>query len=101
MPLSSAAQDWLKRSPDMWDKILTGGDDYEILAAVSEKNASKFVDSALVAGIDVTWLGQFEKEDGIRLSENGNQLTLPNTMSYSHFSRSAAPAIARFMNSRN
>ncbi len=85
VPLSSAAQEWLKRSPDIWENILTGGDDYEILAAVPEKNATKFVDAAIVAGIDVTWLGQFEKEDGIRLSENGNQLALPNTLSYSHF----------------
>ncbi|MBL4758071.1 MAG: thiamine-phosphate kinase [Rhizobiales bacterium] len=85
IPLSLAAQEWLLRSQDIWDKILIGGDDYEILAAVPGMNVTKFVDAARVAGIDVTWLGQFEKTGGIRLSENGNQLILPTTMSYSHF----------------
>lgn len=57
VPLSDAARAALTVYPDALATILSGGDDYEILAAVPIDNASTFVETAKSAGVPVADIG--------------------------------------------
>jgi thiamine-monophosphate kinase len=58
VPLSTAARKVLAREPKLLGALLTGGDDYEIVAAVSETNVSAFEAEAKNRGVPVTAIGQ-------------------------------------------
>jgi thiamine-monophosphate kinase len=58
VPLSTAARKVLAREPKLLGALLTGGDDYEIVAAVSETNVSAFEAEAKNRGVAVTAIGQ-------------------------------------------
>ena len=57
IPLSGAASAMTAASADAMDCILTGGDDYEILAAVPDANAPAFEAASKEAGVPVTRIG--------------------------------------------
>jgi thiamine-monophosphate kinase len=57
LPLSDAAQAAIALEPALRDTALTGGDDYEILAAVPPENAAAFVSGAMRAGVPVARIG--------------------------------------------
>jgi thiamine-monophosphate kinase len=57
VPLSPAAAAAVRASAAAWETIVTGGDDYEILAAVGPDAAPAFEAAALAAGIPVTVIG--------------------------------------------
>ena len=57
VPLSGPAQSVLLADPGALETILTGGDDYEILAAVPPGRDRAFAASAEAAGIAVTRIG--------------------------------------------
>jgi len=58
VPLSPAAQQTLAADAALIDPILTGGEDYEILCAVSEANVAAFTVAAARAGVPVTEIGR-------------------------------------------
>jgi thiamine-monophosphate kinase len=49
---------------NMLTKLLTGGDDYEILAAISPSNEPDFVDAARRSGVPVTRIGRLTADRG-------------------------------------
>jgi len=55
LPLSDAASAAISADPALFEIAATGGDDYEILAAVAPENASAF--EAAVAGVGVAFVG--------------------------------------------
>ncbi|MBV8825167.1 MAG: thiamine-phosphate kinase [Bradyrhizobiaceae bacterium] len=57
VPLSDATRALITREPALLERALTGGDDYEILAAVPAGKAQAFRASAHAAGIAVTDIG--------------------------------------------
>lgn len=58
VPLSPAARAAIAAEPGLCDTALTGGDDYEILAAVPPERAAAFVTEAERAGVPVTEIGR-------------------------------------------
>lgn len=58
LPLSPAAAKAMAAQPDLIEAIATGGDDYEILAAVPAGNVKAFHDQARAASIPVTEIGE-------------------------------------------
>lgn len=60
VPLSGPASAALRLHPDLRDTILTGGDDYEVLASVSPDRAAAFETAAAAAGVPVTWIGEVQ-----------------------------------------
>lgn len=57
VPLSPAARAAIALEPGLLDVALTGGDDYEILAAIPPENAAAFEEGALRSGVPVTKIG--------------------------------------------
>ena len=57
LPLSDAATAAIAADPALFEIAATGGDDYEILAAVSPEDASAFEATAATAGVRVAFVG--------------------------------------------
>lgn len=64
VPLSSAARACVAAEPALHDLCLTGGDDYEILAAVAPAKAAEFEQAAAAAGTGVRDIGAFVAGSG-------------------------------------
>jgi thiamine-monophosphate kinase len=85
VPLSPPARKALEREPHLLEALLTGGDDYEIVAAVPEVNAAAFEADAAGKGEIVTLIGRIEDRDGVRvLGEEGRVLKL-SRKGFAHF----------------
>jgi thiamine-monophosphate kinase len=85
VPLSAVARVALEVEPRLIELILSGGDDYEIAAAVPAGRVGALQEAARVAGIGLTTIGRIEKGDGIAVTGlDGKPLSLPRG-SFSHF----------------
>jgi thiamine-monophosphate kinase len=86
VPLSAAAAALLGRGAVGIDKIVSGGDDYEILCAIPENRFEAFARAAAIAGVAVTSIGTViaGQADPRFLDGEGNEIALPR-LSYSHF----------------
>ncbi len=58
LPLSEAAESMIAADPAAFEIAVTGGDDYEVLAAVPADRAAAFEAMAAAAGVRVTLLGE-------------------------------------------
>ncbi len=58
LPLSLAARAAVEADPELFAIAATGGDDYEVLAAVSPASALDFEQAAAAAGVPVTAIGE-------------------------------------------
>jgi thiamine-monophosphate kinase len=65
LPLSQPLLSALARQPDLIATALTGGDDYEVLAAVSPGEASAFQAAAQACGVPVSEIGRLSAGTGI------------------------------------
>jgi thiamine-monophosphate kinase len=61
VPLSEAAQAALARDPKLHERLLTGGDDYEILCAIPAEKADAFERDATATDIRVTHIGDISE----------------------------------------
>jgi thiamine-monophosphate kinase len=86
IPLSAAAAALLARGAVGIEAIVSGGDDYEILCAISENRLEAFERDAKRAGVAVTSIGTVIAGAAIPrfLDAEGGQIALPR-LSYSHF----------------
>jgi thiamine-monophosphate kinase len=84
VPLSDAARAVLAAEPALIETILTGGDDYEIVATLAPEKLGAFCDAALKAGVAVTEIGRVTAGQGARFMRDGNALSFARP-SYSHF----------------
>jgi thiamine-monophosphate kinase len=86
VPLSRAARTALAIDPGLLEPILTGGDDYELLASVSARKVAALRRAARAAGITVTDIGRFTSGSGkasfVDAKGRARKLARP---SYSHF----------------
>jgi thiamine-monophosphate kinase len=58
VPLSAAARSALERDPSLIEPVLTGGDDYEILATISASQLQAFRAAAAPFGVELTDIGE-------------------------------------------
>jgi thiamine-monophosphate kinase len=86
VPLSPAANAALAASPEAMQAILSGGDDYEILAAIPPDEAPAFEAAAAQAGVRVARVGVVQKgsQAPIFLNADGTSFQLSST-GFEHF----------------
>ncbi len=86
LPLSAAAREALAQEPDLIETLLSGGDDYEILAAVAPGKAAVFEQAAGAAGIPVRQIGRAQAgaDPAVFRAADGRPLSL-KSFSYRHF----------------
>ena len=86
VPLSKAARAAIALDPDLFAVALTGGDDYEIIAAVAPENAAAFEAGAASAAVPVAHVGDAVEGRGPPrfLMADGAETTFARG-SYSHF----------------
>ena len=85
VPLSDAARTALAADPSLIAPILTGGDDYEILATVEAAKLAPLRQAAGAAGVTLTEIGRIASGEGVRvLAGDGKALAFAQG-SYSHF----------------
>jgi thiamine-monophosphate kinase len=65
IPHSVAARAAIRRDPAMLETALTGGDDYEVLAAVPADKAKAFMADCLAAGVQVTEVGKVQDKGAL------------------------------------
>lgn len=85
VPLSDAAKRLLKRHPDLIDRIVTGGDDYEILLTVRPADLEHLVRQAAERGIPVSPIGTVEAGSGLPLFQSPRGERRYEAGSFSHF----------------
>jgi thiamine-monophosphate kinase len=85
LPLSSAAQKMVAADPSLFETVLTGGDDYEILAAVSPAALKALQSAAKAAGIALSEIGTAGAGAGVEIiGSDGRPIELSHP-SFSHF----------------
>lgn len=86
LPLSKAATKALDRAPDLMVPILTGGDDYEILATVPPDRLDPFIEAAKRAGVPVAAIGEITEAGAplVIYGTDGAPIHLAQA-SFSHF----------------
>jgi thiamine-monophosphate kinase len=86
VPFSPAAEEALRREPQLLASLLTAGDDYEIVAAVPAASAAAFEAEANAKGAAVTLIGRLDgPEASLRvLDPEGRPLELERK-GYAHF----------------
>jgi thiamine-monophosphate kinase len=86
VPLSAAARAALARKPALIETILTGGDDYEVLATVPARKVAALRRQASAAGVPVTEIGTVTAGKGTArfLGRDGERLVFAHP-SFSHF----------------
>ena len=79
MPFSPEARTALDSRPALLETVLTGGDDYEVLAAVSPDSVAIFIRAAADQGIAITDIGAVQEGKGAAqvLGSDGAELNLP------------------------
>jgi thiamine-monophosphate kinase len=89
VPLSDAARAALSADTQLIEPILTGGDDYEILAAIPADQLSAFQAAAAKVGVTVSKIGQLGSGhlgsgQGVRVLRDGKVLSFARP-AYTHF----------------
>jgi thiamine-monophosphate kinase len=63
VPVSPAARAVLTSDPGLIDRLVTGGDDYEILCAVPDARVADFLEQTAAAGVGATVIGSVQEGD--------------------------------------
>jgi thiamine-monophosphate kinase len=87
LPVSQAALFWISHQDDEAAARLalaTGGDDYEIVAAIGEHHLADFIDACAMAGHSMTRLARLEAGEGLRVTFNGT-LVDAGALGFTHF----------------
>ena len=85
VPLSAAAATAVAAQPALVERIVTGGDDYEVLAAVPAANADAFRSSARDAGVEVTRIGTTSAGTGVVIEDPGGLPVSHERAGWDHF----------------
>lgn len=86
LPLSGSARSWLSSDPGLIARLVSGGDDYEILCAMPENRLAAFQLAARSAGVPVSVIGRIVAgEAAPQLVDAGNREIPLQRRSYSHF----------------
>ncbi len=85
LPLSAPMRKIAGVSPERLADALSGGDDYEILAAVSVRDAAAFRDAARAAGENVTDIGVLGPGEGVEIRDAAGRPVHIETQGWEHF----------------
>ncbi|BBF93441.1 thiamine-phosphate kinase [Blastochloris tepida] len=85
LPLSPAAAAAIETDPRLLERVVTGGDDYEILMTVPSDDLDAFVSAATRAGVAVTAIGEITAGPGLPVLYGPDGPMKLKQMSFSHF----------------
>jgi thiamine-monophosphate kinase len=86
VPLSPAARSAVACDPALIELVLTGGDDYEVLATVSSRNLKALQTEAAARGVEVTDIGRMlSNRSGVRVLDRDGRPLVFARPSFSHF----------------
>ncbi len=85
VPLSAAARRAVAAEPAHMETVLTGGDDFEVIATVAPDRFADLCSEAAEAGVPVTRIGTIEAGEGARLRDADGRVLAFRRPSYSHF----------------
>ncbi|HEX8662595.1 MAG TPA: thiamine-phosphate kinase [Beijerinckiaceae bacterium] len=85
IPLSPAARAALAADPSLFDRLVTGGDDYEVLAAVPPERLETFLKASVEAGVATSAIGTVTEGQGPPVFRRGGTERRYAQGSYSHF----------------
>jgi thiamine-monophosphate kinase len=85
VPLSVAARAVLAGAPERLETVLTGGDDYEIAAAVPENRLAALKEAATEAKVTITTIGRIETGSSVTVRGSDGQPLALKRASFSHF----------------
>lgn len=86
IPLSPPAAKLVAGDASMVERIVAGGDDYEVLVAVAGEDAVAFEDAAAAAGVMVTNLGVLSEGCDVTILGPDGVPIRPSSPGYDHFS---------------
>ena len=84
VPMSDAARAALSADAKLIERIMTGGDDYEIVLTLPSAQFGAFRTAAESAGVPLSKIGQVTRGQGVRFLHEGKVLSFAQP-SYSHF----------------
>ena len=85
VPLSKAARAALVAEPGLLKTILTGGDDFEVVATVPPASLDVFLTAARVVGVSVTAIGRVTAAKEVQFIGPGGRPLSFARASFSHF----------------
>lgn len=85
VPLSLPARTAIVRRPELLKSVLTGGDDYEVLAAVAPDQAEAFRTAAAASGVTVTEIGRLAEGAGVMVTAPDGGLLDVDAAGWDHF----------------
>lgn len=85
LPLSPAARHALDRNPGLLPRILTGGDDYELLFTSSGDHAAAVAALAQPSGPPITPIGRIVAGSGVRVLDRAGKDIVLATQGFRHF----------------
>jgi len=85
VPLSPAARQAVGAEPEMIETILTGGDDFEIIATVAPDRFEAFRLQAAAVGVAMTQIGTIATGEGAHFRDSDGRALAFLRPSYSHF----------------
>ena len=85
IPMSEAAAALVVETPGLMPRILTGGDDYELLFTVPSRNQDSVEQVARDVGVPIRRIGEVVKTDGVVcLADDGSAIPI-SPAGYAHF----------------
>lgn len=86
IPLSAAAKKVVSDDPGLWDSVVGGGDDYQVLMTARSASAAQAIAEAAELGIALAEIGKIAQEvsGNVLLTRDGVPVSTPAT-SFSHF----------------
>jgi thiamine-monophosphate kinase len=85
VPLSPAARQAVAAEPALLETVLTGGDDFEVIATVAPERLDDLRQEAAAAGVTVTPVGIIGAGAGTRFRDADGRVLTFRRPSYSHF----------------
>lgn len=85
VPLSAAARAARAIEASLFDVVMTGGDDYEILCGVAPERLDGFLAACRAEGVPMTPIGRFRQGECTAIFRDGEQEKRYQKGSYSHF----------------
>jgi thiamine-monophosphate kinase len=85
VPLSRAARQAVAAEPGRIETVLTGGDDYEVVATVAPGRLAALQRAAAAVGVPLTEIGTIAKGAGARFRDRDGKALLFKSPSFSHF----------------
>jgi thiamine-monophosphate kinase len=85
VPLSPAARQGVAAEPALIETVLTGGDDFEVIATVAPDRVEALRREAAAAGVTITQIGTAAAGQGVHFRDADGRALVFRRPSYSHF----------------